>query len=293
MSSQPQNSQVAIAVAAITATSGLGVAMFNNWDRLFPKSEPEEKIETPLGNQRIKVHFDIREENENPISDAEVRFVFEGAPIFKKTDLNGYTSIELPKIDGIEVTIRKQGFLTQRLNVNLIAESNVTRTVYLTREESQELNSADRSEDLVDSDEASIQDLRESVNLPDILSGNNVFQSSSVWRSETNKTRLPGLDKICFGEHLIENIETVFGYNNPPFSGTVYVRSPKQEGCFPGDTLQGSFDLTGSKGNCIGDIIVDWSNMNRAHIRWAINNLGTSCPVGTKDWEILVYPVQN
>lgn len=280
MSSQEQNSNISIAIAIITAVTGLGVALFNNWDKLFSESKNLETIELPSEDQRLTVHFDVREENENSLSDAEVRFAFEGAPILKRTDHNGYTLIELPKRDGIEVTVRKQGFVTKRLNVNLLADPRTIRTIYLTRED-------------LPREDLPIQDPRNNFIPPSSDLEEQAFQSSLTWRSETNKTRLPELDKACFGESLLENIETVFGYNNPPFNGTIYIESPRQEGCVPEDILRGSFDLIGNAGKCVGDVIITWKNMNRAHIKWAISNLGSSCSVGSRSWEISVYPVRR
>lgn len=292
MSSQEQTPKVSIIIAIVTATTGLGVALFNNWDKLFSKSESSENAESFLiDGQRITAHFDVREENENPINGAEVRFVFEGAPIFKFTDHNGYTSIELPKRDGIEVTLRKQGFITQRLNVNLIADPSTVKTVYLTKESLQnELNTGNVISQNSTSNTPSSQTSPQPS--PPIIE-EQTFQSELVWRSETNKTRLPHLDRVCFGQPLLENVETVFGYNTPPFSGTIYVQSPKQGGCVPGEILRGSFDLAGNAGNCIGDVVITWENTNRSHIKWTISNLGASCPVGTRNWEIPVYPVQK
>ncbi|MDJ0900497.1 MAG: hypothetical protein QNJ55_16980 [Xenococcus sp. MO_188.B8] len=116
-------------------------------------------------------------------------------------------------------------------------------------------------------------------------------QKSLIWRSQSNLTRITNLNQICFGTSTLSSVQTVFGYDKPTFTGTITIPFPKMEGCRTGDTLQGNFELYGNAGNCVGTIKITWQNNNNAFIKWNISNLGSSCPVGTKYWEINTYPV--
>lgn len=117
-------------------------------------------------------------------------------------------------------------------------------------------------------------------------------QTSLIWRSQSNLTRIPKLNQICFGTSTLDSVQTVFGYGKPPFTGTITIPSPKTEGCATGNTLQGNFELSGNAGNCVGTIKITWQNSNNAFIEWNISNLGSACRVGTSYWTINTYPVQ-
>lgn len=293
MSSQQENSKVAIVITAITAIGGLGVAFLNNWIEIFPEQNPNEnELNSPSDSQQITVHFDVRTSDEAPVSGAEIRFVFEGAPISKYTDKNGYTSIQLPKRDDVEVVLSKQDFVTQRININLLVESGRVRTIYLEKSASSSSNGdkilgsePGQPEKVAHSSEVSIDLESAGKAVPE----QNIPQDL-VFRSETNKTRLTGLEQACFGRTRIEPVETVFGYNKPPFTGNIQIPEPSENGCLPGDILRGNFELSGNGGRCTGDVVITLKEPSKFLIEWTINNLGSSCSVGNRDWEILVYP---
>jgi hypothetical protein len=266
MTSQKENHKISIILAVITTLGVLGTALFNNWDQLFQSENSSPRQTDSEEAEFIAVHFDVREINENPIDDVEVRFVFEGAPVSKYTDDNGYTVIELPRRNDVEVTLTKTGFVTQRLNINLLADRSRTKTIYLEKQ----ISESDSSPQVP-------------LVSPEPVTPRAV---SKIWSSETGKTKFVDLDKICNGKDRIESIETVFGYDKPPFYGNVTIFSPKSNGCMPGDEFQGNFNLSGRAGNCVGNIAITWQNANRSHIKWDITNLGTSCPVGRSSWEI-------
>ncbi|MGB3691699.1 MAG: serine/threonine-protein kinase [Spirulinaceae cyanobacterium] len=114
--------------------------------------------------------------------------------------------------------------------------------------------------------------------------------TNRVWRSQSNLTRIANLDQICFGTSQLNSVQTVFGYDKPPLTGTVTIPSPQTGGCGNGDTLRGNFALSGGAGYCNGDFTVTWKNNNNAYVQWDINNLGSDCPMGTRQWEINTYP---
>lgn len=116
---------------------------------------------------------------------------------------------------------------------------------------------------------------------------------SYLWRSESGLTQIDNLNQICWGSSNLYSVQTVFGYNRSPFTGTINLASPRRSGCAVGDRLSGTFNLSGNSGNCRGNITITWQSNNNAYIQWNITNLGSSCPVGTANWSINTYPVSN
>ncbi|NER21008.1 MAG: serine/threonine protein kinase [Symploca sp. SIO1C2] len=128
-----------------------------------------------------------------------------------------------------------------------------------------------------------------------VKTSNNLQTSSPqnlVWRSESNLTRIANLNQICFGTSTIGSVQTVFGYDKLPFSGAITIPSTKTGGCTTGDTLQGIFEMSGNSGNCVGTIKITWQDNDNAYVQWNINNLGSACPVSTRDWSTNTYPVE-
>jgi hypothetical protein len=112
-----------------------------------------------------------------------------------------------------------------------------------------------------------------------------------IWRSQSNLTQITNLNQICFGKSSLNSVQTVFGNDKPPFTGTIKIFSPKTEGCLVGDTFNGRFDLFGGSEHCVGDVTITWKNNHNAFIQWNITNLGSACPVAHKNWQINTYPV--
>lgn len=116
--------------------------------------------------------------------------------------------------------------------------------------------------------------------------------SSLIWRSQSNLTRIVNLNQICLETSTLNSVQTVFGYNKSIFAGKLIISSPKISGCTTGDILQGNFELSGNAGNCFGMVKITWKNNDNAFIEWNISNLGSACPLGRSDWKIKTYPVQ-
>lgn len=115
-------------------------------------------------------------------------------------------------------------------------------------------------------------------------------QANLIWRSQSNLTRISNLNQICFGTSTLTSVQTVFGYEKQPFTGTITIPYPKTKGCTTGDVLQGNFELSGNADNCVGTMTITWQNNNNAFIQWNINNLGSACTVSTSYWKINTYP---
>ncbi|NEQ71493.1 MAG: hypothetical protein F6K21_39635 [Symploca sp. SIO2D2] len=74
-----------------------------------------------------KVSFIILSDvDDEPISKAEVQFIFDGAPAPRYTNDDGYVSISIPKRDYIDFVIRKKGFQNLSRRINLKADLDET-----------------------------------------------------------------------------------------------------------------------------------------------------------------------
>ncbi|WP_246140398.1 hypothetical protein [Euhalothece natronophila] len=112
--------------------------------------------------------------------------------------------------------------------------------------------------------------------------------SAATWRSNSGKTVIPNLNSICWGNSYLPSVRTVFG--GGPYSGDARFNNIKNQGCVPGDTLTGFFNVYQNQNHCQGRLTVTWQGNDRAHLQWQITNLG-SCSVGNANWEITTYPV--
>jgi hypothetical protein len=111
---------------------------------------------------------------------------------------------------------------------------------------------------------------------------------AATWRSNSGKTRITNLDSICWGNGYLDSVRTVFGGDF--YFGTINLNRIQTQGCVPGDTLSGQFNLYQNQNHCQGKITVTWQPNNRAFLQWDIANLG-QCPVSQPHWEITTYPV--
>lgn len=126
-----------------------------------------------------------------------------------------------------------------------------------------------------------------------LLSGLTLVNTESLaatWRSNSGKTRLPNLDSICWGNNYLNSVRTVFGGGS--YYGNIRLNTIRNQGCVPGDTLYGVFNLYQNNNYCQGRFTVTWQGNNRAHLQWDISNLG-QCPISTSHWEITTYPVAD
>lgn len=116
-----------------------------------------------------------------------------------------------------------------------------------------------------------------------------------LWTSSSGKTRLPGLDRACYGQAMIGPIETTFSQSKVTVSGKIRIFNPRSNGCQPGENLDGEFEVSGPIGTCKGRVDIHWLANNRAKLFWQIANRGSSCqadPAPNDRWQIETYPVQ-
>jgi hypothetical protein len=66
-----------------------------------------------------KVQLVVRNKKYEPIQGVEVRFLAQGAPDVKYTDSNGFSDIQIPSREDIEITLIKDGFETLNQVVNV------------------------------------------------------------------------------------------------------------------------------------------------------------------------------
>jgi hypothetical protein len=124
MSSQQQSPKLSIILAIIAAIAGLGVALFDNWDKLV--SRPGEPENPGISSDTQRVKFILLDSSGNPISLARVQFIFDGAPEPRFTDDLGYVSISIPRSEEVRVSIQKEGFKPIRRAINLNADKDTT-----------------------------------------------------------------------------------------------------------------------------------------------------------------------
>jgi len=84
-------------------------------------------VDTELVNIDIIVESDIAK----PLENVEIRFVSKGSPEVRRTNTDGFTQIEIPARNDIEIILTKEGFETARHTLNLNNDPNRTRTYYL------------------------------------------------------------------------------------------------------------------------------------------------------------------
>lgn len=80
----------------------------------------------------VKIGIIIESANtEKVLEKVEVRFVSKGSPENRMTDTQGFTQIEIPSTEDIEITLSKKGFKTAKYTINLNTDPKKTRTYRL------------------------------------------------------------------------------------------------------------------------------------------------------------------
>lgn len=106
----------------------VGIVSVDKIPNLFANN-PEEKEQ-----KQIDLSLVIRDDDNNPLEGVDVSFQGTGAVESRRTDTNGYVSINLPERQDIEIVMRKEGFKTKRQIMNLTIDSEKTVTYYLESE---------------------------------------------------------------------------------------------------------------------------------------------------------------
>lgn len=103
----------------------------------IPKLNKQQKLEDNTSQKTVTelLNVDIvvlsEEATSKPIENAEIRFISKGSPEVRKTDTNGFTQIDIPVRQDIQITISKEGFKQSRYTLNLNNDPNRTKTYYL------------------------------------------------------------------------------------------------------------------------------------------------------------------
>jgi hypothetical protein len=110
--------------------AGLTVAGLVEIPKLSKQQVTGENISQETATGLVNVDI-IVESATRPVENVEVRFVSKGSPEVRKTNTDGFTQIEIPARDDIEITLSKEGFKTARHTLNLNNDPKRTRTYYL------------------------------------------------------------------------------------------------------------------------------------------------------------------
>ena len=90
--------------------------------------------------EKVNVSFVIRDDNNNPLENVNVAFQGTDTVESRRTDSNGYVSINMPSRQKIEVVMSKEGYITQRKTISLEIDSENTETYYLEKNENSTIN---------------------------------------------------------------------------------------------------------------------------------------------------------
>lgn len=80
--------------------------------------------------QSINITVQDRETMQ-PLENVSVRIVFDGPPVQKMSDRNGYFEIKIPPRQTATITLTKNGFVTAQETINLETDPSTTRVLYM------------------------------------------------------------------------------------------------------------------------------------------------------------------
>lgn len=81
-----------------------------------------------LQNIAITIHD---RSTSQPVGNVEIQIIFDGPPVTKMTDRNGYTSIDIPSRDSVQLVLTHQSYETARETINLRTDPDTNRILYL------------------------------------------------------------------------------------------------------------------------------------------------------------------
>lgn len=116
----------AILIGLLLAGAGIGAF------KIVPQ------FQSPPSSESIKyqkVDLTVRDkQSDTGLPDVNVEFSYQGAPTLKKTDSNGYVSLEIPERGDITVYLKKEEYKSEKFTINLQADRNTTRDMYMEKE---------------------------------------------------------------------------------------------------------------------------------------------------------------
>lgn len=169
-----KDSRTQIVLAMIGLVGILVPAILGNLDKLPSigierTNEHSNNIKPEQEVERKTLDFVVYSDDNRPVEGVEVEFIFSGAPTPKKTDSNGYVSIEILARDSIQVVLRKDGFKTERRRLNLEANEDEPDFIFLEREvdseevskntQPSELSTSASTESLINPSPVTVQEL--------------------------------------------------------------------------------------------------------------------------------------
>lgn len=108
-----------------------GVSGFEILGEDFPlltQSSQQSFDSQDLRNIAITIHD---RNTSQPIESVEIQIIFDGPPVRKMTDRNGYTEIDIPTRDSVQLILTHQDYQTARESINLNTDPNTNRILYM------------------------------------------------------------------------------------------------------------------------------------------------------------------
>ena len=96
-------------------------------------SSPQQGTEQLSQNNNLqRVEVTVQDQNTSqPIENVSVQIVFQGPPVKKMTDRNGYVELEIPTRDSVQLTLSHGDYKTTTEILNLQTSPNTTKVLYL------------------------------------------------------------------------------------------------------------------------------------------------------------------
>ncbi|WP_072619957.1 hypothetical protein [Spirulina major] len=91
---------------------------------------PASQQESQQNLQSINITVQDRQTLQ-PVENVSARIVFDGPPVQKMSDRNGYFEIQIPPRKSATVTLTKDGFITAQETINLETDPSTTRVLYM------------------------------------------------------------------------------------------------------------------------------------------------------------------
>jgi hypothetical protein len=109
----------------------LAVAGLIEVPKISEKQITEENASPNVDTELVNIDIIVESDIAKPLENVEIRFVSKGSPEVRRTNTDGFTQIEIPARNDIEIILTKEGFETARHTLNLNNDPNRTRTYYL------------------------------------------------------------------------------------------------------------------------------------------------------------------
>lgn len=112
----------------IFIVSGVSILDFLSKKPELLSSLSSQNISAPIRVSRTI----LNRQNSQPVKDVGVQLIFDGPPVQAMTDRNGYFEVQVPSgKKRVQITLTKEGFETVREEINLEADPNANKPIYL------------------------------------------------------------------------------------------------------------------------------------------------------------------